>query len=230
MLYLFIEEYTHSGIKEFPSFARGLLKDIDAVENAVASPLSDGFVEGTNNKLKMIKRMMYGRCGIMLLRAKLMLEPKECFIFDVQTHLLEELRITNIYVNLNVKHTTPTQRAAGVVSLYCTGLHVQPYIIATLPPSMRNVAPLIYIDIVNREEILPGELRNGFVASVITGVVDQNVQGTPFRNSTLDSGLDFLFLAYVYHKSGNMIFCNAEFRNEYVQFGLGAGSQRDLRA
>ena len=77
MLYLFIEKYTHSGIKEFSSFARGLLKDIDAVENAVASPMSNGFVEGTNNKLKMVKRMMYGRCGIMLLRAKLMLEPKE---------------------------------------------------------------------------------------------------------------------------------------------------------
>jgi transposase len=46
------------------------------VENAVASPLSNGFVEGTNNKLKMVKRMMYGRCGIRLLRAKLMLDPK----------------------------------------------------------------------------------------------------------------------------------------------------------
>ena len=77
MLYLFIEKYKHSDVKEFSSFARGLRKDIDAVENAVASPLSNGFVEGTNNKLKMVKRMMYGRCGIMLLRAKLMLEPKE---------------------------------------------------------------------------------------------------------------------------------------------------------
>ena len=76
MLYLFIEKYTLSGIKEFCSFARGLLKDIDAVENAVASPLSNGFVEGTNNKLKMVKRTMYGRCGIMLLRAKLIFEPK----------------------------------------------------------------------------------------------------------------------------------------------------------
>lgn len=76
MLHLFIKKYTHSSVKEFCSFARGLLKDIDAVENAVASPLSNGFVEGTNNKLKMVKRMMYGRCGIRLLRAKLMLDPK----------------------------------------------------------------------------------------------------------------------------------------------------------
>ena len=74
----------HSGIKELSSFARGLFKDINAVENAVASPLSNGFVEGTNNKLKMVKRMMYGRCGVMLLRAKLMLEPKENRNFVVE--------------------------------------------------------------------------------------------------------------------------------------------------
>jgi len=73
MLYLFIEKYVSSDIKELRSFARGLRKDIDAVENAVASYLSNGFVEGTNNKLKMVKRSMYNRCGIKLLRAKLTL-------------------------------------------------------------------------------------------------------------------------------------------------------------
>ena len=32
---------------------------------------SNGFVEGTNSRLKMIKRTMYGRCGRKLLEAKL---------------------------------------------------------------------------------------------------------------------------------------------------------------
>ena len=32
---------------------------------------SNGFVEGTNSRLKMIKRTMYGRCGKRLLEAKL---------------------------------------------------------------------------------------------------------------------------------------------------------------
>lgn len=59
-------------IKELASFANGLSKDIDAIENAVASELSNGFVEGTNSKLKMIKRTMYGRCSRKLLEAKLM--------------------------------------------------------------------------------------------------------------------------------------------------------------
>lgn len=52
---------------------KGLKKDIDAIENAVVSPLSNGFVEGINNRTKMIKRVMYGRCGIELVSAKIVL-------------------------------------------------------------------------------------------------------------------------------------------------------------
>ena len=65
-------EYTKFTIKELSSFANGLEKDISAVENAVASDLSNGFVEGTNSKLKMVKRTMYGRCSKKLLEAELM--------------------------------------------------------------------------------------------------------------------------------------------------------------
>lgn len=74
-LYLFIDRYKNSDIKEIVTFASGLERDIEAVENAVASDLSNGFVEGTNSKLKMIKRTMYGRCGLKLLSAKLMYRP-----------------------------------------------------------------------------------------------------------------------------------------------------------
>lgn len=72
LLYLFIDCYKQSTIKELTSFANGLEKDLAAIENAVASPLSNGFVEGTNSKVKMVKRTMYGRCGKELLVAKLM--------------------------------------------------------------------------------------------------------------------------------------------------------------
>ena len=72
-LYLFIEKYKNSDLKELSRCASGLEKDLSAVENAVASPLSNGFVEGTNSKLKMIKRTMYGRCSKELLAAKLIL-------------------------------------------------------------------------------------------------------------------------------------------------------------
>ena len=72
LLYLFIEKYKNSSLKEIAHFAKGLGKYFSAVENPVASPLSNGFVEGTNSKLKMIKRTMYGRCNKPLLAAKLM--------------------------------------------------------------------------------------------------------------------------------------------------------------
>ena len=48
-----------------------LKRDMDAVENAVAYDYSNGFVEGTNSRLKMIKRTMYGRCRKQLLETKL---------------------------------------------------------------------------------------------------------------------------------------------------------------
>ena len=68
---MFVEKYSNSSIKALKSFSEGLKRDIDAVENAVAYNFSNGFVEGTNSRLKMIKRSMYGRCGKQLLEAKL---------------------------------------------------------------------------------------------------------------------------------------------------------------
>ena len=71
-LYLFIEKYKNSELKLLSTFAKGLENDLEAVENAVSSNLSNGFVEGTISKLKMVKRVMYGRSSSKLLAAKLM--------------------------------------------------------------------------------------------------------------------------------------------------------------
>lgn len=69
----FIEKYRSSGIKLLERLAKSFEKDIDVILNSVSSPLSNSFVEGTNNKVKMVKRTMYGRCSSKLLAAKLML-------------------------------------------------------------------------------------------------------------------------------------------------------------
>ena len=74
VLYSFIDKYSTSEIKLLNKFAESMKNDLEAIENAVSSPLSNGFVEGTNNKIKMIKRTMYGRCRCSLLAAKLMLK------------------------------------------------------------------------------------------------------------------------------------------------------------
>jgi transposase len=61
-----------SGIGSLVRFAFGLQKDVTAVCASVQSPWSNGQVEGQINRLKMIKRQMYGRAGLPLLRARVL--------------------------------------------------------------------------------------------------------------------------------------------------------------
>lgn len=57
-------------IREVNSFIEGLLRDWDAVKNAIIFPFSNGLAEGSINKLKVIKRIMYGRCNFETLKNK----------------------------------------------------------------------------------------------------------------------------------------------------------------
>ena len=66
------EHYGSSSFSHFNSFIKGLKRDWEAVKNGFTYPYNSGFVEGTVNKLKTEKRMMYGRAGYALLRAKLL--------------------------------------------------------------------------------------------------------------------------------------------------------------
>ncbi len=67
----FIDKYSQCQLPPIKSFASGLRGDLDAARNSVTSTLSNGFVEGINNKIKMIKRVMFGRAKIDLLRIKI---------------------------------------------------------------------------------------------------------------------------------------------------------------
>ena len=55
------------------TFSNGLMQHIKAVENAIRLPSSNGAVEGHVNRIKSIKRQMYGRDGFELLRRKVIL-------------------------------------------------------------------------------------------------------------------------------------------------------------
>jgi transposase len=63
-------KYKLSGLK---TFARGMLRDIEAVENGINMSWSNGAVEGHVNRIKSIKRQMYGRASFDLLRKKVIL-------------------------------------------------------------------------------------------------------------------------------------------------------------
>jgi transposase len=61
-----------SGISDLVTFAQGLKKEGSALHAALTLPYSNGPVEGKINKLKYIKRSMYGRAGFPLLRQKVL--------------------------------------------------------------------------------------------------------------------------------------------------------------
>jgi transposase len=61
-----------SGLPEFRRFARGLTVDLSAVKGALIYQWSQGQVEGQVHRLKMIKRQMYGRAKLDLLRARVL--------------------------------------------------------------------------------------------------------------------------------------------------------------
>jgi len=64
---------TTSGVAPLQRFATGLGADYDAVEAGIRLPWSNGPVEGHINRLKMLKRQMFGRANIDLLSRRFLL-------------------------------------------------------------------------------------------------------------------------------------------------------------
>ena len=71
-LSIWLKDAQISGLYAIQRFARTLQRDIDAVRNAVTEPWSNGQTEGQINRLKSLKRAMYGRAGPELLRARML--------------------------------------------------------------------------------------------------------------------------------------------------------------
>lgn len=67
-----IEETQELEIDELNSFINGIKKDIQAVKNAILLDYNNGLAEGSVNKLKVVKRIMYGRNSFELLKGKLL--------------------------------------------------------------------------------------------------------------------------------------------------------------
>jgi len=60
-------------LPDLRSFTRGLTHDHDAVLAGLTLEHSSGAVEGNVNRIKMLKRQMYGRAGFTLLRKRVLL-------------------------------------------------------------------------------------------------------------------------------------------------------------
>lgn len=63
----------HDTLAPLAAFARNLRRDFAAVRNGMSLPHSSGAVEGNINRLKMLKRQMFGRASLDLLRKRVLL-------------------------------------------------------------------------------------------------------------------------------------------------------------
>jgi len=66
-----IEKYKNEPLSHLRTFSTGLLRDLDAVKNAITYQYTNGLAEGLNNKLKALKRGMYGRASNRLIEIKM---------------------------------------------------------------------------------------------------------------------------------------------------------------
>ncbi len=72
LLDMWLDRAAASGTKGFMQLARGMRRDYAAVSAAFTSPWSNGQTEGQNTRLKLIKRLGYGRANPDLLRARVL--------------------------------------------------------------------------------------------------------------------------------------------------------------
>jgi transposase len=72
-----LERATASALEAMQRFANGLRDDYAAVKAGVTLPWSTGPVEGHINRLKMLKRQMFGRAHLDLLRRRFVGVPRD---------------------------------------------------------------------------------------------------------------------------------------------------------
>lgn len=65
-----MEDIAELKIKELDGYIKGIKSDYNSIINAIMFEYNNGLAEGSVNKLKTIKRIMYGRNNFELLRSK----------------------------------------------------------------------------------------------------------------------------------------------------------------
>jgi transposase len=72
-----LQRSTSSTLEALQRFASGLREDYEAVKAGVTLPWSTSPVEGHINRLKMVKRQMFGRARLDLLSRRFVVAPRE---------------------------------------------------------------------------------------------------------------------------------------------------------
>jgi transposase len=82
----FVDKYNACGIKPFKTYAKGLKGDYNAVKNAILHrDISNGMIEGFNDKIKLMRKIRYGRAREELINAVSVLSTQPKFRYSDYT-------------------------------------------------------------------------------------------------------------------------------------------------
>ncbi len=71
-----LEQVENLNIPELNTYVNGIRRDSSAVTNGIELGYNNGLAEGSVNKIKVVKRVMYGRNSFELLKTKVLLQEQ----------------------------------------------------------------------------------------------------------------------------------------------------------
>lgn len=77
-----LEKIENFNIPKLQTYGNDIRIDIDAVKNVIRLKYNNRLAEGSVNKIKVIKRIIYGRNSFDLLKAKVLLHEQFCCDFN----------------------------------------------------------------------------------------------------------------------------------------------------
>ena len=77
MLDPWLKAFQQSGVTNLQTFAKGIRQNNGTIRAALDTNWSNGQTEGQVNRLKMLKRQMYGQAGLDLLRIRVLYSSHE---------------------------------------------------------------------------------------------------------------------------------------------------------
>jgi transposase len=79
----FIEKYTACGISSFETYAKGFKEDYVSIKNAILNrDINNGMIEGFNDKIKLLRKIRYGRAKDELINAIVVMSTQPSFRYS----------------------------------------------------------------------------------------------------------------------------------------------------
>lgn len=105
-----------SHLEAFESFVTGVQQDKDAVLAGLTLPWSNGPLEGNVNRLKLIKRSMYGRAEVDLLKLRVLYQSKTSRDRKDKKKKMQGQQVVHLKKPQSMKNDANSQRITTAIS------------------------------------------------------------------------------------------------------------------